>query len=118
MRISAAIGKGCDRMIESGFVAVWSMTGYPVPRCQLPEYGSFGPAALIRARTARMKRAAQGRIRRTRRLAMQGCVMARALDGRVGDRNGCQQCVRVRVHGMNVEIGGGSQLHESTQVHH
>jgi len=70
-------------MIESGFVAVWSMTGYPVPAVSSLSTGASVRSAHPRADSAYETRSPRAdspdsAARHAR------CVMARALDGRSG----------------------------------
>ena len=64
------------------------------------------------------KRQPLGRVERARDVAAEDDPAPMLLDRRVRDRDGRQQCHRVRVERAAVELGGGGDLDDAPEVHH
>src|SRR6267143_6316057 len=74
-------------------------------------------AVRLCARAAGTEPAARGWIHRRRDVALQDYPFTRALDERIGDRDGRKERACIRVARTPVELLAGRNLHDLAQVH-
>ena len=87
-------------------------------RCDFAQRRHLVLAPLFADRATCMKRATSGRIQRTGDFAGQHDALAAALNGRVGDGNGGDQCLSIRVQRILVETIPVRQFDNAAQIHH
>src|SRR5437764_327138 len=93
------------------------MAGGPVTRSVLDELGIDLGADLLRLPAPRVETAAGRRVHRRRYVPGEDDPLALHLDVRVGDRDGRQERLRVRMQWMLVEVDAVGELDDLAQVH-
>src|SRR5262245_33198902 len=94
------------------------MAGNDVSRTNLSHLWYFAPAMLVGDWAAGVENAARWRIKRRRYLALERARRAGALDPRVGDRRGVEQCLGIGMLRIGVELVAVGDLGDAAQIHH
>src|SRR5260221_275814 len=93
------------------------VAGGPVTRRVLDELRVDLGADLLRLPAPRVEAAAGRRVHRGRHVAGKNDPLALALDGRIGDRHGRKERLRIRVKRVLVEVDAVAELDDLAEVH-